>query len=109
MKLNELFPSKYATGQDLAGKSVALTISHLRSEKMIPTPGTPPVDKWVVYFKEAQKGVVLSKILATQIAQAVGSEDTDAWPGKRVMLYPEEVNVAGKPRPAIRARKAIQE
>ena len=106
MKLNELFPSKYATGQDLAGKSVALTISHLRSEKMIPTPGTPPVDKWVVYFKEAQKGVVLSKILATQIAQAVGSEDTDAWPGKRVMLYPEEVNVAGYTRTAIRAKAA---
>jgi len=109
MKLNQLFPSKYATGQDLAGKSVALTISHLRSEKMIPTPGASPVDKWVVYFKEAQKGIVLSKTLATQIAQAVGSDDTDAWPGKRVMLYPEEVTVAGKPRTAIRARKAIQE
>ena len=109
MKLNDLFPRKYATGEDLAGKSVTLTISHLRLEKMIPTPGTAPVEKWVVYFKEAQKGVVLSKILATQIAQAVGSEDTDAWPGKRVMLYPEEVNVAGKPRTAIRARKAIQE
>jgi len=106
MKLNELFPSKYATGQDLQGKPVALTISHLRSEKMIPTPGASPIEKWVVYFKEAQKGVVLSKVLATQIAQAIGSDDTDAWTGKRVMLYPEEVMVAGKARTAVRARKA---
>ena len=104
MKLNELFPRKYATGEDLAGKSVTLTISHLRLEKMIPTPGTAPVEKWVVFFKEAQKGIVLSKTLAFQISKAVGSEDTDDWVGKKVVLYPEPVNVAGYTRTAIRAR-----
>ena len=50
MKLNDLFPRKYATGEDLAGKSVTLTISHLRQEKMIPTPGAAPVEKWVVFL-----------------------------------------------------------
>jgi len=104
MKLNDLFPRKYATGEDLAGKSVTLTISHLRLEKMIPTPGTAPVEKWVVFFKEAQKGIVLSKTLAFQISKAVGSEDTDDWVGKKVVLYPEPVNVAGYTRTAIRAR-----
>ncbi len=104
MKLNDLFPCKYATGEDLAGKSVTLTISHLRLEKMIPTPGTAPVEKWVVFFKEAQKGIVLSKTLAFQISKAVGSEDTDDWVGKKVVLYPEPVNVAGYTRTAIRAR-----
>ena len=106
MKLNDLFPRKYATGGDLAGKSVTLTISHLRLEKMIPTPGTAPVEKWVVFFKEAQKGIVLSKTLAFQISKAVGSEDTEEWPGKRVTLFPETVNVAGQTRVAIRARQA---
>lgn len=108
MKLNDLFPRKYATGEDLAGKSVALTISHLRLEKMIPTPGTAPVEKWVVFFKEAQKGIVLSKTLAFQISKAVGSEDTDDWVGKKVVLYPEPVNVAGYTRTAIRAREAAE-
>ncbi len=106
MKLDELFPRKYATGQDLHGRPVTLTISHLRTEKMVPTPGTPPVDKWVIFFKDAQKGVVLSKTLATQIARAVGSDDTEEWPGKRVTLFPETVNVAGQTRVAIRARQA---
>ena len=104
MKLNDLFPRKYATGEDLAGKSVTLTISHLRLEKMIPTPGTAPVEKWVIFFKEAQKGIVLSKTLAFQISKVVGSEDTDEWVGKKVVLYPEPVNVAGYTRTAIRAR-----
>jgi len=108
MKLNELFPRKYATGEDLAGKSVTLTISHLRLEKMIPTPGTAPVEKWVIFFKEAQKGIVLSKTLAFQISKVVGSEDTDEWVGKKVVLYPEPVNVAGYTRTAIRARKAAE-
>ncbi len=104
MKLNELFPRKYATGEDLAGKSVTLTISHLRLEKMIPTPGAAPVEKWVVFFKEAQKGIVLSKTLAFQISKVVGSEDTEDWTGKKVVLYPEPVNVAGYTRTAIRAK-----
>ena len=106
MKLNDLFPRKYATGEDLAGKSVTLTISHLRQEKMIPTPGAAPVEKWVVFFKEAQKGIVLSKTLAFQISKAVGSEDTDDWVGKKITIFPEEVMVAGKPRTAIRAKAA---
>ena len=108
MKLNELFPHKYASGEDLQNLPYTLTISHLRQEKMIPTPGAAPVDKWVLYFKETQKGIVLSKTLASQIAQAVGSDDTDNWVGKKITIFPEEVMVAGKPRTAIRAKKANQ-
>ena len=108
MKLDELFPRKYATGQDLHGRPVTLTISHLRTEKMVPTPGTPPVDKWVIFFKDAQKGIVLSKTLAFQISRAIGSDDTDAWSGKRVTLYPEDVTIAGQNRTAIRAKKATE-
>jgi hypothetical protein len=106
MKLDELFPRKYATGEDLQGRPVTLTISHLHLEKMTPTPGAAPVEKWVIFFKEAQKGIVLSKTLAIQVAQAVGSDDTDAWTGKRVTLFPESVTVAGQARIAIRAKIA---
>lgn len=106
MKLNDMFPRKYATGEDLQGRPVTLTIARLQSEKMTPTPGAAPVEKWVIFFREAQKGVVLSKTLATQIARAVGSDDTDEWPGKRITLFPETVNVAGQTRVAIRARQA---
>lgn len=108
MKYSDLFPRKYATGEDLQGKPVTLTISHLRIEKMTPTAGAAPVEKWVIFFREAQKGIVLSKILASQIAQATGADDTDHWPGKRVTLYPENVTVAGQARTAIRARRPSQ-
>jgi len=105
MKLSEMYPKKYATGEDLNGRPVTLTISHVRAEKMRPNAGAQEETKYVVYFDGAHKGVVMSKTLAGQIAQAVGSDDTDLWPGKPVVLYPETVNVAGTPRVAIRARK----
>jgi hypothetical protein len=106
MKLNEMFPRKYATGEDLAGKSTTVTIAGVAAEKMRPNPQSPEVQKFVIYFTETKKGVVLSRTLAQQIARAVGSDDTDNWPGKRVTLYPESVTVAGVQRVAIRAKAA---
>lgn len=73
---------------------------------MHPNPNAPAIDKYVVYFEETPKGIVLGRLLAGQIAEAVGSEETDLWPGKRVALFPEAVTVAGEERTAIRARKA---
>ncbi len=104
MKLNEMFPRKYATGEDLNGKAVAVTIARITSEKMRPNQTSPGVEKYVIYFQETKKGVVLSRTLARQIARAVGSDDTDNWTGKRVTLYPESMMVAGVNRVAIRAK-----
>jgi hypothetical protein len=104
MKLNEMFPRKYATGEDLNGKVVVVTIARITSEKMRPNQASLEVEKFVIYFQETKKGVVLSRTLARQIARAVGSDDTDNWTGKRVTLYPESMIVAGVNRVAIRAK-----
>ncbi len=103
MKVSDLFPSKYATGADLNGRPVTLTISHVRAETMNP-PGSAPVEKWVIYFDGAKKGIVLSRTLAMQIAKAVGTDDVSLWTGKPVTLYPETIRVAGQEKIAIRAK-----
>jgi len=106
MKIDKMFPRKYATGSDLEGP-VTLSIARVQPEKMRPTPQSPEVQKWVIYFNGAQKGVVLSRTLAEQISLAVGSDDTDHWIGREVTLYPQSVMVAGKERIAIRAKEAV--
>jgi hypothetical protein len=106
MKISQMFPNRYATGEDLAGKPVTLTIARIATEKLTPKAGQPPVDKYVLFFTGAVKGVILSRTLAHQIASALGSDDTDAWIGQRIQLHPEPMMVAGTPRIAIRARKA---
>lgn len=108
MNINDLFPRKYATGLDLGGRSVIVTIAGIKRESMTPAPGIAPADKYVLYFRETPRGVVLSRILAGQIAAALGDE-TEQWPGKRITLYPEVIQVAGMSRTVIRAKPADQE
>lgn len=105
MKLSDMFPRKYANGEDLGGKATTLTIATVRTEKMRPQAGAPEVEKFVAYFQGAAKGVILSRTLAYQIADITGSEDTADWISKKVTLYPQPMRVAGKDRIAIRARK----
>jgi hypothetical protein len=98
-----MYPKKFASGEDLAGKPVTLSVSTVRREQLHPQPGSPAVDKLVVYFAHATKGVILSAPLARQIAAVLG-DDTDQWASKKITLYPEPMQVAGKSRIAIRAR-----
>lgn len=104
MKVSEMFPSKYVTGEGLQGKAYTVTIARVTAERMRPNPASPEVQKFVLYTVEGKKGIVLSHTLADQITRITGSEDTDEWAGKKITIYPEPVTVAGVDRIAIRAR-----
>ena len=105
MNINELFPRRYASAEELQGKEATLTIFRVALEKMRPNAQSPEMQKLVVYFSPAGKGVVASKTLAHQIAEITGSEETDDWRGKALTLYPEEVTVAGKRMTVFRAKR----
>ena len=108
MKLGTMFPRKYATGEDLHGNAVTVTVKKLAVEQMSPRAGQPPQDRFVLYFVETVKGVILSRTLADQIASIIQADDTDMWVGQKVTLFPQPLTVAGTPRIAIRARKPAQ-
>lgn len=105
MNINELFPRRYASAEELQGKEVTLTIFRVALEKMRPNAQSPEMQKLVVYFSPAGKGVVVSKTLAHQIADLTGSEETDDWRGQTIVLYPEATTVAGKHMTVFRARR----
>jgi hypothetical protein len=109
VKLSEMFPRKYLSGEDLNGKAWTLTIENVTTEKLSPRPGAPPEDKYIVHFKKTQRGMVLCRTLAYQISEALGSDDTAEWLNKRITIYPESITIAGKRRLAIRARAASAE
>ena len=96
MQLNDIFPKRYARAEELQGKEVTLTIARVVPEKMRPNPKAPEVQKLVVYFREARKGIVMSKSLAYQVADILGSEETDDWAGKVITLTTEWMEVAGR-------------
>lgn len=107
MDINQLFPSKYLKGADLKAPAT-VTIAAVKAESMY-KPGEGNVTKFVLYVQNGSKGVVLTRPLAMGIAQALAEPDTDNWPGRRVVLYPVPMTVAGSPCVAIRARAAANQ
>ncbi len=99
MKIDSLYPSKYLRASDLDGDTPvtmkSLMIEEVRGE-----------NKPVLYFREEVKQMVLNKTNGKIIGGLHGSE-TDNWPGKKIILYPTEVDFRGDLVDAIRVRRKI--
>jgi hypothetical protein len=106
MNLDQVFPRKYATGEDLKGRTITIVIASCELESMRPNPQASEVQKLVIFAHGAQKGIIASRTLAEQIAGALGSRETKDWTGKKVSIFPVEMMVAGQKRTAIRAKPA---
>ncbi len=103
MKISQLYPRRFARGADLKGPAT-VTIKDITQEEL--HPAGRPVQKHVLWFAETPRGVILSRPLALQLAEFLG-DDTTAWEGQKITLYPEPMNVAGRPCTAIRARSVL--
>lgn len=101
MDINKQFPSKYITAADL-DKPVSVRIAIVKVEEMQSREGVKE-PKPVLYFSNAQKGLVLNKGNATIIADRYGSE-TDSWGGQLVTLYKDRVLAWGEMVDAVRVR-----
>jgi hypothetical protein len=101
MNINEVFPSKYLKAEDLQGREIQVTISHVTVETFDDNKAKP-----ILYFVGKQKGVALNKTNSTNISAVFGPE-TDHWSGKPVILYPAWVDYQGKSVQAIRVRPAF--
>jgi hypothetical protein len=100
-KTSEMYPSRFLKASDFEDGDRALTIADIRSERV--GQGAQADDKWVLFFKEEEKGLVLNKTNTTIIAKLYG-DDTDDWFGKPVTLYATEVQFKDDMVDAIRVR-----
>ena len=103
MKISELYPRRFARGSDLKGPAT-VTIKEITREEL--HPNGKPVKKYVIWFEETPRGVILTRPLALQLAEVLG-DDTSNWKDQKITLYPEPMNVAGRPCVAIRARSVL--
>jgi len=97
MKLGEAFPSKYLKAADLQGNRVKAVIDSVE----ITSIGDDD-DKLVIYFRGKKKALVCNVTNARMIEEIVGSDETDEWAGREVLLYPTKVDYAGRRVDAIR-------
>ncbi len=98
MNLDQMYPSKWLKAGDLQGQTVPVVIIRVVMEDVGDEAGKP-----VAYFQGQQKGLVLNKTNAMSIGLVHG-QDTDAWTGKTIELFPAVVMFQGQNVPCIRVR-----
>ena len=98
MKRDDVFPSKYLKAADLNGKPVTITIKSAPYETF-KNPEGKEQGKTVLYFVGGKKALPLNIVNWDSVAEICG-DDTDAWPGHQIELYPTVTQMGGKRSPA---------
>lgn len=98
MNINDAYPSKYLKAADLQGRNIPVVIDRVEIEDISRGEKKP-----VIYFQNKQKGMVLNKVNARNIAALYG-DDTDDWAGCELVLFEAAVDFQGKTVPALRVR-----
>ena len=103
-KATDFFPSQYLRCADLSGKERIATIAKV--EKATFEIDGRKQTKPVVHFEDdGLKPLVTNKTNFLLIATSCG-DDTDQWPGKQIVLYPDLVSFKGQVSEAIRVKRA---
>ncbi len=97
--VSEAFPSNWLKATDLNNRTVKVKIDKVVFEEI----GQNKDKKPVMYFEKVQKGLVLNKTNATEIAAKHG-ETIEGWTGKEIELFSTMVPFQGQNVPAIRVR-----
>jgi hypothetical protein len=92
---------------DLNGKDVTLTIDRVTGGELT-GPGGKKSKKPLCYFRETKSGkpLALNATNCKTIAAMYGNE-TDAWAGKRVTLFPTQTQMGGETVDCIRVRPKV--
>lgn len=101
MLVSEAFPSKYLAAADIPEDNLRVIMGHVEPIEMKENNQTKK--KLCLFFQGMDKGIVLNKTNATNIAAAYG-DDTDGWMGRELILFTTWVDFQGKSVEAIRVR-----
>ena len=103
-KIHEMLESKFLKKEDVGAGSLLTVASVI--QKNVAKEGADPELKWCLTFSDGDKPFVLNST-NIQLCQAIfGSDDTDHWIGKQIVLYTDpSIMYAGKVVGGVRVRK----
>ncbi len=103
MHISQLKSSNFLKKEDV-DRPALVTIKTV-SQENVAKEGAPQDLKWAIHFEELDKPMILNSTNGQLIARITGSEDSDDWAGKAVVLYHDpNVSYAGKLIGGIRVR-----
>lgn len=99
--------SKFLKYQDLNDQDVVVTISNVTRDDVKEKDGTSK-KKFVLHFKELEKGLVLNTTNMNMLYKLLMSDDSDHWIGKRITLYTkDDIEMGGDIVSGIRIRSKL--
>lgn len=102
-RTSDMIPSKYVKKGDV-GVGVLWTVNRIEQVNVAKEDEAPEL-KWVLHFAETEKGLALNKTNIQRLEKIFGSDDTDDWMGKQVVLFWDEtVEYMGEMKGGIRVR-----
>src|SRR3990167_5306924 len=102
-KVGEMSESKYLKQSDVDDE-VSVTVQKV-GKANVAREGDEPEYKWLIRYAELPKPMVLNSTNIKRLAKACGSDDTDDWIGKQVVLYVDpDVEFAGNVVGGLRIR-----
>ena len=106
-KISEMLPSSYLKQTDFDDSGLIVTVASV-AQKNVAREDEPPELKWLVTFTEFEKAMVLNTTNINALAKACGSDDTDDWGGKEVIVYVDPtIAYGGKIVGGLRIRKYV--
>jgi hypothetical protein len=95
--------SKYLKQDDI-GDGQLFTVKGFKRENVAPE-GEAVENKYIMFFDEAEKGLVMNSTNIQLAERAFGSDETDDWIGKKIVAYVDpNVSYGGKIVGGIRLR-----
>lgn len=102
-KIGEMIESKYLKQSDVDGEATVTIVKVGKAN--VAKEGEEPEYKWLIKFQEFAKPMVLNSTNIKRLARACGSDDTDNWTQKQVVLYVDhDVEFAGNVVGGLRIR-----
>lgn len=99
------FLSNYVKAKDVK-EPITLTVTAVEAETFKDDNGAER-ESLVLYAKEIEQGVVMSKSALSQVVEIFGSEETEEWTGKKIVLFNDpNVTFKGKRVGGLRFREA---
>ena len=103
-RVNDMIESKYLKQADFPDPLI-VTVAKI-GKINIAKEGDPPEEKWAVRFREFNKPMLLNSTNIKLLEKACGSDDTDEWAGKEVILYTDDsVSFGGQIVGGLRIKK----
>lgn len=101
--ISVLKSSKFLKKED-CGQGILVTITSCKEEN-VAKEGAPEEWKWALHFAETEKPMILNSTNGQIIAGFVGSDNTDDWVNRKIVLYADpNITFGGKLIGGIRAR-----